>query len=247
MRYRTLIHKIFSVPSFSDAFENVYYRIVQWLFPRNIPTLFIRSIGRTIIDRYDGYQGQGAKGNTGYLGLGLVHYALVTALKPKRILCIGSKKGYIPIILALACKETGVGHVDFVDAGYGKNDTLHHWGGVGIWKNIDPKKYFSFLDSGTRITLYVMSTHEFIKKYNHRYQYIYVDGDHSYQGVKDDFNFTWSRLDPGGVMLFHDVKPKRMLGQPTYGVWKFWQELRTSSRISLTNVGTGLGMLQKMR
>ena len=40
----------------------------------------------------------------------------------------------------------------------------------------------------------------------------YIDGDHSYHGVKRDINAYWSKLKSGGVMAFHDYK------NPAYGV-----------------------------
>lgn len=41
---------------------------------------------------------------------------------------------------------------------------------------------------------------------------VFVDGDHSYEGVKRDFQ-TWSKaLKPGGVILLHDAKPETPFG-----------------------------------
>jgi hypothetical protein len=39
-------------------------------------------------------------------------------MRPKRVLCVGSRYGYIPAICAYACKENNYGVVDFVDAGF---------------------------------------------------------------------------------------------------------------------------------
>jgi hypothetical protein len=41
---------------------------------------------------------------------------------------------------------------------------------------------------------------------------VYIDGDHSYQGVKRDIASYWPKLKTGGVMAFHDYK------NPAYGV-----------------------------
>jgi hypothetical protein len=244
MSQRTILHGLLKIPYIGNASEELFFRLAGWLFPRNKPTLFVRSIGRELIEKYDGHQGQGARGDTGHPGLGLVHYSLVTTVKPKKILCIGSKKGYIPAMLALACKENSFGHVDFVDAGYGL-ERVNHWGGIAWWKRVDPKKHFSSSGLGKYLTSYVMKSSEFTKKYPRRmYDYIYLDGDHSYEGVKRDYLLSWPRLRSGGLMLFHDIVPKRMPSQPPYGVWKFWRELQ-GGKISLSGVGTGLGILQK--
>lgn len=244
MRYRTPLHSLFRVSSFGDVLEHAFYRMTQPIFHRNAPSLFIRSFGRDLINTFDGYQGQGARGDTGNLGLGFVHFALVTACKPKQILCIGSKRGYIPAVLALACKENGVGHVDFVDAAYDKQDRKRFWGGAGTWGKVNPKDHFSFLDIQKHMTVHVMTSQDFFRRNKKRYQYIYIDGDHSYEGVKRDYNLSWQRLDKNGFMVFHDVVPKRMPGQPQYGVWRFWAEIR-GNKITLSKTGTGLGILQK--
>lgn len=41
---------------------------------------------------------------------------------------------------------------------------------------------------------------------------VYIDADHSYQGVTRDINAWWSTLKRGGVMAFHDYQ------NPDYGV-----------------------------
>lgn len=35
---------------------------------------------------------------------------------------------------------------------------------------------------------------------------IYVDADHSYQGVKNDIKAWWNKLKKGGIMAFHDYE-----------------------------------------
>lgn len=43
---------------------------------------------------------------------------------------------------------------------------------------------------------------------------VYLDGDHTYAGVKADIQVWWSKLVEGGIMGFHDYK------NPTYGVMR---------------------------
>lgn len=55
------------------------------------------------------------------------------------------------------------------------------------------------------------------------YDFIFIDGDHSYKGVKMD----WEMYGPlGKQVVFHDiVKPERGRN-PGLEVWKLWQELK---------------------
>ncbi len=64
---------------------------------------------------------------------------------------------------------------------------------------------------------------------------IFVDGDHSYEGVKRDFQ-TWSRaLQPGGVMLLHDANPETPFGvlPVDQGVVKLAQEIGADPAFTL--------------
>lgn len=207
------------------------------------PRVFNAALSHEVIEYFDGYQLQNADASTGFLGFGLIHYSLIANCRPKRILCIGSKKGFVPAMCAMACRDIGAGHVDFVDAGYSELDGKQQWGGIGLWRAQDPKHHFSFLGLEQYITTHVMTTQEFFRKNASRYQYIYVDGDHTYGGVKDDYVSAWKHLDPHGYMSFHDTKVRRMPGQPAYGVWKLWKEL--SGNKILLDVAGGLGIIQK--
>lgn len=216
------------------------------LFGQNRSIIFNRSITRRLTKYYNGDKGHQTNLITGNLGYGFIHYALILNLKPKRVLCVGSRKGFIPAICALACQENGFGQVDFVDAGYGPENP-NHWSGIGWWKEVDSNKHFAFLDIKKNLTTHVMTTAEFARKYKYKYQYIYVDGDHSYKGVKRDYRLFWPRLDKGGLMAFHDVVVKSQSNLPAFGVWKFWQEMKTKNTLTLFHPKhSGLGIMEKI-
>ena len=58
----------------------------------------------------------------GCLGFGSLHYALIRNLRPRRVLVIGSRYGFVPAIAGLALRANGGGTVDFVDANYDDGD-----------------------------------------------------------------------------------------------------------------------------
>ena len=204
------------------------------------------SVSNRLIDYFNGNDGHQADSKTGNLGFGYIHYALIRNTKPNRILCIGSRKGYIPAICALACRDNNKGHVDFVDAGY-DNRNKNHWSGIGWWKHNDPKKHFSFFNLNQFLTTYVMTTNTFaFLNPAYRYNYIYIDGDHSYQGVKLDYTLFWPRLKKHGFMVFHDVYVKYTNNLGHFGVWKLWKELKNRNKIVFPfPKDSGLGILQK--
>jgi len=54
--------------------------------------------------------------------------------------------------------------------------------------------------------------------------FLFIDGDHSYAGVKRDFELYSPLVGPGGLIGFHDIAPcppERRCGVP-----EFWQEIK---------------------
>lgn len=190
----------------------------------------------------EGHQASIMKADLGY---GWIHYCLVRAIKPRRILCIGSRHGYVPALLAQACKDNNHGLVDFVDPGYGQGEK-NHWTGVGLWKTERGKNLFKNYGLGRWIRLFVLTSKDFSKKYKRQYQYIYIDGDHSYKGVSLDFELFWPRLKNNGFMVFHDVSIKDPKPEGVYGVHKLWKEISKQGGFTFPFEDSGLGVLQKL-
>jgi len=59
---------------------------------------------------------------------------------------------------------------------------------------------------------------------NRPVDFLFIDGDHSYVGVKMDFEMYRSLVRSGGLIAFHDIALNPDV--PDYGVAKFWQELK---------------------
>lgn len=52
--------------------------------------------------------------------------------------------------------------------------------------------------------------------------FLYIDGDHTYGGVRQDFEMYASLVRPGGVVAFHDINTKG----GGHEVYKYWMELK---------------------
>lgn len=223
-------------------FKNIFFK--NNLFSNRTIKKFIKTYARE--DNW--HQLDAESGNLGY---GWIHYALIRNLKPKKVLCIGSKYGYIPAICAVACKDNKFGKVDFVDAAMDMNDVNkvagNHWGGVGFWKRCNPKKYFGKFGLQEFLNLYVTTTKDFANKHpKKKYDYIHIDGDHSYKGVKLDFDLFWTKLNKGGFMAFHDIASPDKDGN-IYGTRDFWAELKKKYKVTFEfNKDPGLGVIQKL-
>jgi predicted O-methyltransferase YrrM len=73
-----------------------------------------------------------------------------------------------------------------------------------------------------------------IQKQSQKYDLIFIDGDHSYEGVKKDFNLYKNLLSDRGYIAFHDIDPNHIFANSYAGqVYKFWQDLDEGSKINL--------------
>jgi predicted O-methyltransferase YrrM len=77
---------------------------------------------------------------------------------------------------------------------------------------------------------------------------LFIDADHSYEGVARDYELYSPLVAPDGVVMFHDVNE-----HPVYGVSRFWSEVRKAHEAAGGSVieivelphrpGMGLGLL----
>lgn len=183
---------------------------------------------------------------TADLGYGFLHYGLSRQIKPKTVLCIGSRFGFIPAVLAQACHDNGFGQVFFVDAGLDATDD-HAYTGEGYWRTPQGMRVFEDFGLGKFITLFVTTTKKFAALYpNQKFDYIYIDGDHSYKGSAFDYKTFWPKLNHSGIMAFHDVSIKEKMPEGDYGVHQVFADAKKKTgSLEFAFLGSGLGILQK--
>lgn len=144
----------------------------------------------------------------------------VQSLKPSTVLEIGTANGGTLFLWSrLASSDATIVSVDLPGGPLG--------GGYPKWKI---PFYGSFARDGQRIWLVRGDSHDptIFREVTRilgvrKLDFLFVDGDHTYEGVRKDFEMYSPLVRRGGLMAFHDIVPH----PPGSGceVSKFWNEV----------------------
>ena len=97
-----------------------------------------------------------------------------------------------------------------------------------LFKYIKKEKQKIFLIQGDSHSIETLRKIEGILRDN-KVDFLFIDADHSYEGVKKDFEMYSPLVRKGGIIAFHDIIPdyyaKRGIKLAS-GVYKFWNEVK---------------------
>lgn len=81
---------------------------------------------------------------------------------------------------------------------------------------------------------------------NDELDFLFIDGDHTYEGAKKDYEMYSEYVKKGGVIAFHDINETELHKSQNCRVYKLWQELTGEKLIfSQNQVWGGIGVLIK--
>ena len=80
--------------------------------------------------------------------------------------------------------------------------------------------------------------------------FLFIDGDHSYDGVKADFENFASLVRPGGIIAFHDISNGRMPPddrsiEDLIGPHRLWIEMASGYNTTVYHNTIGIGVIRK--
>jgi cephalosporin hydroxylase len=168
---------------------------------------------------------------------------ILIELRPKRALEIGTAHGGTLFFLTrIAGQEATIISVDLPGGRFG--------GGYGPWRR---RIYQRFAQRGQRLRLLQCDSHSPATRERVEaalggkpLDYLFIDGDHTYDGVKKDFELYSPLVRSGGVIAFHDIAEH----PPATGceVSAFWNQVKSHYRhleiIENRNQGwAGIGVL----
>ncbi|MEM5874528.1 MAG: class I SAM-dependent methyltransferase [Candidatus Aenigmatarchaeota archaeon] len=143
---------------------------------------------------------------------------IITRIKLRNILEIGTADGGTLFLFSkIAGKNSKVISID-LPTGYPFWRTL-------LYKSFaqdNQKIYLIRADSHKKETLNEVKQILSEKKLD----FLFIDGDHSYYGVKKDFEMYGQLVRRGGIIAFHDIV--RGIRNDAGDVWKFWKKIKSN-------------------
>lgn len=174
----------------------------------------------------------------------------VKGINPKVIVEIGTRKGGT---LFIWCRYSQASEIISIDLPGGI-----HGGGYPKTKQ---KFYQLFLSDQPqrKLHLFQMDSHQkgtldkLIEILNDRLiDFLFIDGDHTYNGVKLDFEMYGPLVRKGGIIAFHDIIPNTTAHEDaaTIEVPRFWEEVKQNYPFdefieSIDQGNMGIGIIYK--
>jgi precorrin-6B methylase 2 len=91
------------------------------------------------------------------------------------------------------------------------------------------------------IEFFNMNSKDYFDTQDEKFDIIFIDGDHEYEGVKLDYDNCVNRLNEGGYLVFHDIHSYLCAG-----VVKLWNEIKNPNCIEfIFGPKCGIGLWRK--
>ena len=164
--------------------------------------------------------------NSGLGDSAFLLHGLVISAKPRVVVEIGSARGRSTCFMGMALKNNGSGRLYAIDP---HTRTT--------WNDLDSSDTFEFLKSNVNklglqqyVEILRNTSEEIARNWDRTIDILFIDGDHSYEGVKRDWGLFSPFVQPFGSVIFHDtlwdLKPDPRYNRPDMGVPRFVDELR---------------------
>jgi predicted O-methyltransferase YrrM len=183
------------------------------------------------------------------LGLGWIYYAMARVIRPQTAVVIGSYRGFVPLVLGKALADNcNGGQIIFIDPSLIDD----------FWTDArSVRDYFAQFEV-TNIHHFLMTTQEFARSSAYRsldqVGIVFVDGYHTKEQARFDYETFEKLLTPNGVFLLHDTSyfeisrvygPERAYQRT---VKNFVDELKQDSRLQVFDLpfDQGVTLVRKL-
>lgn len=165
-------------------------------------------------------------------------YWLIEAQNPSVFVELGTHSGNSYFSFCQSVAETGIATRCFaVDTWQGDEHAGEYKDEVFDAVNTHNSKNYTNFSQLLRMT-FDEATSKFSAQ---SVELLHIDGLHTYEAVRHDYETWLPKLVPGAVVLFHDTN----VHERNFGVWKLWEELKALHPANIEFMHShGLGVLQ---
>ncbi len=165
-------------------------------------------------------------------------YDLIAAVRPRTLVELGVYRGLSYFAFCQSVQTHRLKTRCYaVDTWEGDKHTDSY--GEDIWEEVSAHNKSHYSDFST---LMRMTFEAALPRFEDKsVDLIHLDGLHTYEAVKADFENWYPKLRAGGIFLFHDIRARLQ----DFGVWRFWDELEQEHETFAFDQGYGLGVLRK--
>jgi len=150
-----------------------------------------------------------------HMGDGILIYSLIQFSRAKVCVCIGTGGGFIPRIMTQA-------RLDLWHQKIFEGNPQNEWGDIGSTIIIDAANgvggFTDWIDENSFLRQHfspqvILETSErafydYFVRQDIKIDYLHIDGDHSYEGVKKDFELYSTIMSENGIITIHDTDKK---------------------------------------
>ncbi len=161
---------------------------------------------------------------------------LMSALRPRTVVELGTHNGYSMFVFAEAALRLGLStRLQAIDSWEGDDQAGFY--GEEVYKSVRSIVDDAYADSVELIRAYFHDAAGSIP--DGSVDLLHIDGRHGYEDIHEDYEDYRSKVSDRGVVLFHDVHE---FGEG-FGVHRFWDEISGDATAFAFHHGHGLGVL----
>lgn len=179
------------------------------------------------------------------LGAGMIYYGLAYSLKAKTCVCLGSGGGFVPRMMRQAQRDLNLegSRTILVDGGTNVSEARKKIWGTPYWLPKDSTFRRNYPDVEIILKLTKDALHDVFVPDKIEIDYLHIDADHHYDGVKLDWDLFSPLVSDDGVITLHDTVNHR---EPC-GVPRLLEEIRREGRYGVVNfpIRYGTAILKK--
>ena len=175
-----------------------------------------------------------------HMGDGIMVYSIIQHMRAKNCVCIGSGGGYIPRIMTQA-------RIDLHKQNIFEGNGDYNWGDIGVTYIVDAcngiggpndlddeesfyrKNFYPRFIKSTSVDAY----YDFFVRQDIKIDVLFIDGDHTYEGVKSDIQAWWPKVKVGGVLCGDDYVESKTGKGFEYGVISAVNEFAEENNVEL--------------